>query len=131
VVNVGAADAVAFAAWGKGRLPTWLEWERAARGPERRAYPWGGEYDARRCNSVESERGSLAEVDEYPSGDSPEGARQMCGNVAEWVVGPQGEFEQRGGSHRLPCELWGLVYAFRDADAGEPSPDVGFRVVSD
>ncbi len=131
VVHVGAHDAIAYCIWARGRLPSAGEWERAARGPERRAYPWGDVYDPQRCNSVESERGSLAAADEYASGASPEGVRQMCGNVAEWVIGPQGRFELRGGSRNVPCELWGLVYAFRPDDAGEPAGDAGFRIVTD
>jgi hypothetical protein len=70
-------------------------------------------------------------VDEYPLGDSPEGVRQLCGNVAEWVVGPEGQFELRGGSYLRPCELWGLAYAFGEAEFGFLAPDVGFRVVID
>lgn len=128
VVNVSGHDADAYCVWSRARLPTSLEWERAASGPKRRAYPWGDDYDAERCNSVESERGALARVDAFAPGDSAEGVRQMAGNVAEWVVGPQGDFECRGGSYQLPCELWGLVYAFRESD-GAAAPDVGFRIV--
>jgi len=130
VVNVTAEDAQAYCIWSRTRLPSWLEWERAASGQTRQPYPWGIKYDAARCNSVESGCGSLAAVDECPLGDSPEGVRQLCGNAAEWVMGPEGQFELRGGSFRMPCELWGLVYAFRQPELGYHAPDVGFRVVS-
>jgi hypothetical protein len=80
---------------------------------------------------MESGRGSLAAVDEYPLGSSPDGIHQLCGNVAEWVVGIEGQFEVRGGSYRIPCELWGLAYAFRQAEFGSHAPVVGFRVVID
>jgi formylglycine-generating enzyme required for sulfatase activity len=131
VVNVSAEIAQTYCIWSRARLPSWLDWEYVASGATGQPYPWGADYDAARCNSVESGRGSLAAVDEYPLGDNPEGVRQLCGNVAEWVVGPDGQFEVRGGSYRLPCELWGLAYVFRQPECGFQSPDAGFRVVLD
>ena len=131
VVNISGDEAEAYCTWSHVRLPSSIQWERAAAGLERRPFPWGAEYDSRRCNSTDSGRGSLVAVDSYPDGDTPEGVRQLCGNVAEWVVGPSGDYETRGGSYRLPCEVWGLTYAFRRADAGFRGPDIGFRVVID
>jgi len=131
VVNVSAEEAEAYCVWSRTRLPSWAEWERAAAGLQRRPYPWGAEYYGRRCNSRESGRGSLAAADAYPDGDTPEGAHQLCGNVAEWVVDPSGGFETRGGSYRMSCQIWGLTYAFRQAEPRSRAPDIGFRVVSD
>jgi len=131
VVNVSADQAQAYCIWSRTRLPSWIEWQRAATGPTGHLYPWGSEYSPQRCNSAESERGSLASADEYPLGNSAEGVRQLCGNVAQWIVGPEGTFELRGGSWRLPCELWGVAYMFRQVESGYCAADVGFRVVSD
>ena len=129
VVNVTAEQAQAYCIWSRTRLPTWAEWQRVAAGHTAHPYPWGEAYSSERCNSVESGGGSLACVSQYPCGDSSEGIRQLCGNVAEWVMGPEGTFELRGGSYRLSCEIWGLAYVFRQVEYSFRSPDAGFRVV--
>lgn len=130
VVNVSVDQAQAYCIRSRTRLPKWSEWERAASGPNRQSYPWGSDFNAAYCNCIENGRGSLAAVNEFSLGAS-EGLHQLCGNVAEWVVSPDGQFEIRGGSYMMECKIWGLAYTFIRPEPGFYSPDIGFRVVVD
>jgi eukaryotic-like serine/threonine-protein kinase len=82
VVNVTIYDAHQFASWAGKRLPTAKEWEKAARGEDGRAFPWGNEKDNARAN-VGGQAVEL--VDSHPDGASPYGVLNMVGNVWEYV----------------------------------------------
>jgi formylglycine-generating enzyme required for sulfatase activity len=94
VVHVSWEDTRAFCEWlnsestGSGGtigLPSEAQWEYAARGMEGRDYPWGPEApDADRCN-FGRKVGDTTPVGSYPKGATPEGVKDLAGNVFEWV----------------------------------------------
>jgi len=150
-VGVSWFEAVAFCRFLTSKyerfymLPNEVQWEKAARGGDSQAWPWGDRFETGRCNTLESELGATTAVGLFSDCASSFGAFDVCGNVWEWcasefrgydryVVGDGREVVEgsqpriiRGGSWLNRGEL--ARPANRDTYAPDDRHfDLGFRV---
>jgi formylglycine-generating enzyme required for sulfatase activity len=154
VVNVTFTQAEAFAKWKGKRLPTAVEWERAARGIDGDIYPWGNAADASQANLADNKKlpsHALMPVKSFKRVP----AYQMAGNAWEMIdarVAPDAAaiakfaalltpsptaeekapapaekwIQIRGGSFQTPVAD-AVTYIWTAIPEGYAASDIGFR----
>lgn len=125
VVLVSFDDAVAYCKWAGKTIPTEEQWEKAARGTDGRAYPWGEEFDEKKCNTLFSGINGTTPVDRYPQGVSPYGCYDMAGNTWEWTISRMGVVARGGSFFDGDGEARCSVHVLSPADI--KCRNIGFR----
>ncbi len=147
VVHVSRRDAMAFAAWAGGRLPSEAEWEYAARLDRvDETRPTSAAYDGNGQPTANTWQGFFPFKDEAADGfagpapvgcfaPGAAGLYDMAGNVWEWTISPfaAGQSTIKGGSF-LCAPNYCMRYraeARQGQEENFSSVHIGFRVVYD
>jgi formylglycine-generating enzyme required for sulfatase activity len=137
---VSFAQATAYCGFVGKRIPSAEEWTRAARGDDKRIYPWGDTMP--RCGDVVyarygpdnpgcSKHPPVTEPVGRATSASPFGAQDMAGSLWEWTTETShGLPVLRGGAWDSP-ERGVIIDARLEQSAGNADVTLGFRCVRD
>jgi formylglycine-generating enzyme required for sulfatase activity len=138
---VSVVDAQAFCAARGARLPDAREWAFAARGgPAATRFPWGDEapgdrpcWDGAGNDLAAGARRGPCPAGSHPRGDSPQGASDLAGNLAEWTRGGGGAPVALGGSFATfhAARLGASAPPLRAPSERERDRYTGFRCATD
>jgi formylglycine-generating enzyme required for sulfatase activity len=150
VTGVGWNSAASYARWTGKRLPSELEWEAAAAGPEKRPYSTGQTFDALRINCLPTRIRNTRPAAEFPADRTPLGLLSLGGNASEWTsdlylasldigkrakkltaVRAGAEAVVRGGSYLSSAEGCRNTYRQMYPAIGRQYRHIGFRCALD
>jgi formylglycine-generating enzyme required for sulfatase activity len=134
VAGMTLDEAARFCRWAGGTVPASDQLAFAAAGKGGRRYAWGdtGAVCRRAAWGLTAgpcgwgARGPEL-AGSHPDGASPEGARDLAGNVAEWAIGPGGRAEVRGGSFADGAASAIRSWQRRVVSPDTRSPEIGVR----
>ena len=141
IVGISGRAAEAYCSWlgeKRGvslRLPTNLEWEKAARGVDGRMFTWGNAHDtnAALCwdnNVAKGKYPIAAPVSSFLKDKSIYGVNDLIGNVREFTtekIANSNVFVIKGGS--LKSRLLFSHCGYSTHSSGDGENDIGFRYV--
>jgi formylglycine-generating enzyme required for sulfatase activity len=109
--NITWYEAEAYCESRGGALPTELQWEFAARGPDALIFPWGNEFDDTKV-AYSGNESRTVDGYVYADGASWVGALNMSGNVWEWTASLYGLFpdSELEGSSEFRVIRGGSIY---------------------
>jgi len=116
VVYITWNDAEAYCKAKGKRLPTEEEWEKAARGPNGNAYPWGNEWKEGASNTYESGMVKAVNVGQFSGDVSAFGVYDMLGNVQEWTASKYATYP---GNPKKESQPWRVVRGSSDRYKGK------------
>jgi len=141
-LGVSVGGALAYAKWlsdrtgERFRLPTHEEWEKAARGVDRRVFPWGSRWDPTACNGPDAIGGPARPraVGSFAADQSVYGLMDLAGGVCEWVRGavphrPARAWLRGGSWNSHPQQA--RICSRLTAEAGSRGGTHGFRLVQE
>lgn len=136
IVGVSWYDAALYAAWAGKRLPSEIEWEKAARFPDKLGrksveWPWGEKFDTKYANVSEKR----LPVDYNSLRKTPANIFDMSGNVWEWTdswydSSTKKDKVIRGGSFNTRPQNTTISYR-EGFFLNFSRNDIGFRCVKD
>lgn len=127
VRSIRLSDAVNYARWKGGHIPSLEEFQAAGRLGGSWPYPWGTKLDETKVVANPRKLSRPLPVGERGNGASRCGVHDLLGNVAEWVLGADGQWLVAGGSYESTAADLNLDRAVLRPPL-ERHRDVGFRV---